>query len=459
MSWRLEPGEVRAAALLVLGCEAVALKAALIAGQGPAIGLGRASVAAVVVALSLVLVARVVRAAESPRVAWATVVLLCLGTSLWDGLAGAWPAKRLVALLAGALLLPALGRLRERTAPWLLAATRVGAGAAAAAVVFLLPGSSLAPATLGSPLSAAGAMAILEGLFRAPQGFLYRSPILWLAACGVAAMCTRRARFGWTIAAACAGALLMQASMRGRAASLEVLLPLLGLGLGHVLAWMARLARQRPMTPLAVAATAFVLWNFLRMEQYRRGDIPRDDTVAFADVTENSARLAVRALGAPPAWPATWYLAWRYDLPVASVDGLLGRRLFPGPDAREAAVAAGDDEQQALFLEGWSSPRLRGGRLCRRVIGQARLVLPLERAQPLDLALTLAGQGRSALVVNGARVAEVRLAPESSTHLFRLEAGHWRAPLSFLAFLAPPDGELWVERLVVTRRPEPGWTQ
>ena len=71
------------------------------------------------------------------------------------------------------------------------------------------------------------------------------------------------------------------------------------------------------------AGAGLVLWNGLLMEQYRRGVIPRDDTVSFARVAENSADLLASAVGSPVAWPANWIFAAGRDLPAARYEILL----------------------------------------------------------------------------------------------------------------------------------------
>ena len=77
--------------------------------------------------------------------------------------------------------------------------------------------------------------------------------------------------------------------------------------------------------------------------------IPRDDTVSFPGVAENSARLLAGVAGSPIAWPANWIFAARHGLPAARYDLLAG----PGRarrDGRARAIDVGDLGRDAALL-------------------------------------------------------------------------------------------------------------
>jgi hypothetical protein len=99
-------------------------------------------------------------------------------------------------------------------------------------------------------------------------------------------------------------------------------------GLGASLAALRRLAARRPEAVLAGGGAVLVLWNVLFMEQYRRGAIPRDDTVSFARVAFNSADVFAAAFGSPVAWPANWIFSLREGLPPDRYDLMVGKYLF-----------------------------------------------------------------------------------------------------------------------------------
>jgi hypothetical protein len=433
---------------------------------------------------------------ESPGLALTTILLLVVGTPVWDGLTAGWPASRLVALGAGALVAASLWRMRSDASvlwpvaagalagvaalasptglslaigaaalglarteiPWRRrlahAALTLLSGGAVVALGDFVPGAGeVAVGDLGNPLSSAGVMALTESLFRSPDGLLYCSPLLWVAGLGGVLMLRRERRIGLAFAATGLSVLLIAAALRKSAVTFDALLPLAALGLGRALAVATAVARRRPLVPLAAGAAALVLWNFLLMEQYRRGLVPRDDTVSFADVTAGNARLASEAVGAPPAWPATWYVAARERLPLDGVDALIGRRLFAGPDGQAAMISLADPTRDVdLLLDGWGSPRPRGGHICRTVLGDAAVAVPLTAAEDLDVGLVLAGQGSLRLAVQGRVVAELPAAADFTEPHVRVAAAYWRAPFSRLLLSAQPGSGVCVERIVLARR-------
>lgn len=480
------------AAVLVL---AIALRAGWKSAAEPA---PQALLGAVGLVLSLALVLAVLHEIESPKLAVPTLLLLVLGTPLWDGLARGWPLSRMVAFGVGALFLALLSRMRaDPSGRWpaiagalagavfLLSPTGASIAIGAATLVLAESGlsrrrraarvvltlvSAAGVATLvwlvfgvhaqllrnlGNPLSAAGIMALIESLFRSPDGILYRSPLLWLAGLGGVLILRRDTRVGLAFVATVLSALLIAAALRDSAARFDAMLPLLALGLGRGLAVAMDAARRRPLLPLALASLAFVLWNVLLMEQYRSGRIPRDDTVSFVDVTANSASLLSEAFGPPPAWPASWYAAQRYAVPLDRVDALVGRRLFASAGERSVSISlAGTERDGDLLLEGWSSPRPRGDRFCRRILGQAELIVPLAVREDLEVGIVWAGQGPVVLAVQGVSVAELPAQDDLAERHVRVAAAYWHPPFTRLALIAGADAAACVEQIVLTRREE-----
>src|SRR6185369_3711987 len=165
-------------------------------------------------------------------------------------------------------------------------------------------------------------------------------------------------------------------------------LSLFALGLATVLDLVQRVARRRPLRLAALAGGGLVAWNLLFMAQYRAEIIPRDDTVSFPAVAENSARLLSGMTGAPTAWPANWIFAARQGLPAARYDLLAGQDvLADGP----APIDVGDLGSEAWLGEGWSVRHPCGASVCREVEGRARLFLPVVDVRPAAVSVHAQG--------------------------------------------------------------------
>ena len=144
------------------------------------------------------------------------------------------------------------------------------------------------------------------------------------------------------------------------------------------------------------------------MAQYRAELIPRDDTVSFPAVAENSARLLAETTGAPTAWPANWIFAAHRDLPVARYDLLGGQDVLADGPTR---IDVGDRESEAAWLGGgWSVRHPCGASVCREVEGRAVVYLPFVDPRPATVLVHAQGSGTLRLVLNGREVAQGPLA-------------------------------------------------
>src|SRR6185503_6904336 len=223
-------------------------------------------------------------------------------------------------------------------------------GAALAALAFVTDVVAGLTPSLARP-------SLLDSLFSSRHGLFFWAPVLTIAVVGLAWHAARGERTALGALTALAVLAVVNASLRpwwtghfGNARFLPAL-PLFALGLAVILDLVRRAARERPLRLAALAGFALVAWNLLLMAQYRAELIPRDDTVSFPAVAENSARLLSAATGAPTAWPANWIFAARQDLPAARYDLLAGQDVLadgPGP------IDVGDLGREAWLGEGWS---------------------------------------------------------------------------------------------------------
>jgi hypothetical protein len=379
-------------------------------------------VAALTALTGMVFVHRVARGIAGTVVASWTVVALLFGTSLLPTLVD----DALAPLRAASFALVALA-----LAAW----WSIGEGPRARGRLALAATAALAGA--GLPFVAARAVPHLElwrlpdCLFASPRGLLFESPILWAGFAGLALLCRHGGR-RWVVPIAALALVLAGSTARTGAGApladgrLPAALPVLGLGLCASLEWLRAAVARRPRIPLAATGASLILWNFLLMEQYRTGRIPRDLTVSLAQVTEGNAAIVSRNVGAPPAWPANWFFAWRHHVTPAKYDVVAGRSLLaPGLDRDDFAM---DDPRvdPSLLAEGWGRRASCGGTPCRSLVAGARLFVPLDRTRPLALAVTAGGPGTLAIEINSLAVTEVPLGEALARHEIRGGAGLWR---------------------------------
>jgi hypothetical protein len=184
------------------------------------------------------------------------------------------------------------------------------------------------------------------------------------------------------------------------------------------------------------------------MQQYRENRIPRDDTVAFPRVVENSADILSSLLGSPPAWPANWLFALRHQLSPQKYDLMVGKYLFYRQNNLDGVIDMGDDRADpALLAEGFSSRLACESAVCREVRGRARLFAPLDVPETLDVTVRAVGSGSLGVAVNGHDVAELPLGPVLTDLRFRIPATAWRRELNEVAMSVSPGGTALVDLL------------
>jgi hypothetical protein len=183
------------------------------------------------------------------------------------------------------------------------------------------------------------------------------------------------------------------------------------------------------------------------MRQYRDGTVPRDDTVAFADVAAGNARLLAAGVGSPNAWPANWLFALRHGLSPARFDLMAGKELREEGGRLELDVGRLDHDE-ALLAEGWSVRHPCGAGVCREVEGQARAFLPLPDGAWRALVVAL-GEGSSPgavrVAVNGRELGAARGEIPLPT-----PAGLWRRGLNEIVLRADA-GPALVDRVGLVR--------
>jgi hypothetical protein len=263
----------------------------------------------------------------------------------------------------------------------------------------------------------------METLWSSWHGFFSWTPVAYLALFGTIAYARRR--WWWAVAAVLI--VLTAAWINGATPDLgsgwsfggrRFVSCLVMLAPGLALITQALLAR--PTTAIAILAVGGIAWNYLLMEQYRSGMLPRDRAVSFAEMTRQQAEVYTR----PPyfypfAFPANAVFAWQTGLPIDRYDLL-------GVEPLRAAVDLKMEGRAGRFLlDGWGS--LTGdqtGTAWWTASSPATLTLPLQL--PTDHAVRLTIDARSRLtspevrasitvLVNNRPVGSFVAAPEQPT--------------------------------------------
>jgi hypothetical protein len=431
--------------------------------------------------LGLLLVRRVLEDLVPRGVAFLAVVLLLYGTFLywylteeaalspalsffssalvlsvfWDGRGGLTPARALalgllISLAAsvrgpnGLLLLLPFGVLLAswKKDPW---------GTFRKGLLVLFPLALVAMKVL-SPLKDLGNFHLLETFFSSRHGLLFWTPLLWGGFLGYLGFWKRERRTGLLLLLPLLLMSLVNAwSPRGGEAfsnpRFDSSLPFLAVGLAFCLEAVRNGLARRPAGVLVALGGALVLWNFLFMEQYRRAWIPHDDTVSFAKVTENSASLVSSAVGSPLAWPANWIFALRNRVGIEQYDLLVGKSLFSGENNLGGVVKLGEGPADpALLDQGWSSPRRVSGAICRGVLGKARIFVPLDTPEALDVCVRSSGSGTLSIAVNGEPFTVWPLPSDWNDVSVSVPAERWKRGLNEISFAS--EGEAFIESVV-----------
>jgi len=284
----------------------------------------------------------------------------------------------------------------------------------APAQLFLAAALALGPTAFEAaraPGWAAGPHHLLVALF-GPDGLLYGAPLLWAGYLGLLGpRVETRGMRRLALAALVPGTLALFVEMETAHASTRAItwLPFLLPGLAHCFSKAREMAARHPERAIAAAGGLLILWNALFMEQYRRRQLPSDDTVSFARVTSNSAALLSRFVGTPAAWPANWIFASRFDTTADRWDAVAGHDLFADPRSSTATIEIGDDptlfsKDAALLLEGFGDRRTCERGWCRDVDGAGRILIPVKSAGRGDfvIRIRLRGQGTIRISLNGA---------------------------------------------------------
>jgi hypothetical protein len=300
---------------------------------------------------------------------------------------------------------------------------------------------------------------LLETFFSSRHGLLFWTPVLWLSFIGLVALAWSRRQVWLAILAVVALMTWVNAASADWWAGgsfsnrrFDSVMPLLALGMAVSLERIMEWARRHPVRVIGVLGAALSLWNGLFMETYKRGGIPRDDTVSFADVTRLNAEQFSALFGSPVAWPANWLFARRTGLGSASYDEMVGKYLFFRQQSLGGLVDLGDPRvDPALLGEGFSARLLYQGEICRRVDGTARLFASLDLPEDLRVSVRAAGTGRLFVLANGQAVGSMALGSDLAAPPLTIPKSALRPQLNEFTLRVSAGGSAVIDRLVFTQ--------
>jgi hypothetical protein len=259
-----------------------------------------------------------------------------------------------------------------------------------------------------------------ETLFSSRHGLLSWTPVFWAGYAGMALLLWRRDRTAAALAVPlvlmtyvnfCSGDWWAGGSFSNR--RFDSLLPILAFGIAASAAFAVRAVARRPSLAAAAVAVAAVSWNGALMAQVRRGLVPRDATVSFANLAGGSAEAVEDAVGFPTTWPASWLFAARHHVAPGQFDAVVGKYMFYRQGNLAGRVEVGGEAHRGLLDTGFARAEARDGRPCRRLLRDARVFTPLDVAEGFEVVVDVHAEapGSIAVAVNGQSAGSVLLAP------------------------------------------------
>lgn len=290
---------------------------------------------------------------------------------------------------------------------------------------------------------------VLETLFSSRHGLLSWTPIFWAGFLGFLPLVRRRPQLAlplvlplvlMTYVNMCSGDWWAGGSFSNR--RFDSLLPLFALGFAASLDWSEALVRRRPQLALGLLAVPFCVFNLTLGEQLRRGLVARDDTVDFPDLARGGFQVLSDTLGSPNTWPASWLFAWRYSRSPGQYDLLVGRYLFYRQNNLQGVLPIGQAGDEPFLGEGWARRENVDGVGFRRVRERARLFVPLDVPEDLELRLrvqALPVARELTVLVNGRSVG--RAVADTAWRDVRLavDTGFWRRELNEVVLVSPGE--------------------
>lgn len=252
-------------------------------------------------------------------------------------------------------------------------------------------GMALSPA---GPLMATTGPDVADVLWSSRNGLLATSPVLYLAAIGLAPLWRRDRRlsaaglvvFAWLISTVVTER-SWGTGYGGR--QFDGMVPFFTVGLAAFAAALAEGVRRRPGAAAGALLGLLVVWNASLMIVARRGGTYRiGQPVSFGDVGAAQAEALHGALGHLPSYPANLVYASRNRVAPARYD-LLGPMRFPADPAGPYGHIDVGGADGVYLTSGWHQPERSGEVSFRWARREAGLLVPLDHPAPLRVQIRL----------------------------------------------------------------------
>jgi len=301
---------------------------------------------------------------------------------------------------------------------------------------------------------------VAEVLFSSRHGLFAWTPLLWLALLGFCAFIPRAPALGFSLLAALAAAIYLNASIQdwwGGAAfggrRFDGALPAFALGLAVSVEWLTGCVRRHPLATTVVALLPFLIWNWLLVGLYAGGAVPLDGALAWRQAAADGLELVYRRTGYPFSWPGALAERIRRNVPFAIYDLAGARR-----GANNVVIRMGDTDGLHLG-PGWSLPRRGSERTYRQGSPEgARVYVDLNAPAPYRLSLEARGPAEIRVEANGQFVGALAVTEGWATAETNLPSELLGSGINVIT-LSVADGkdgqELAISRLALVRPGEP----
>lgn len=281
-------------------------------------------------------------------------------------------------------------------------------------------------------------------LFSSRNGLFAMSPVLYVAAIGLAAFAGRRPSLGVPMFAGIAAMTYFNASIHdwwGSASyggrRFDGVVPLLVPGLALAFEATRNFVARRPLAVSTAVAASLIVWNLTFMQATGTVVASHENAVSFRDVSAAQARSLHRWIGHPFTYPASLWFAVRNGIPPAAYDVLRAARFLGDPARPYGRIDIGVSDD-VFLATGWQAPERDGDVTFRRVTSAAVMLVPLDHPALLDVQVRMRGSAdpsqiaRLAIDVNGRRFEAVDVPAEWRVLSIPTPADAWRAGVNRL---------------------------
>lgn len=264
---------------------------------------------------------------------------------------------------------------------------------------------------------------LLNTLFSSRHGLLSWTPVFWLCFLGLIPLTRRNPRrfaILWapvlimTYVNACSGDWWSGGAYSNR--RFDSLLPVFALGLAAFLQSASGFVKRRPAIVLAALVLGGALWNGTYVRALQRDEAKADDSLSAAARVLASTRALSHDVGFPTTWPASWIFAARYDASPGAFDLAAGKYVFYRQNNLNGIADLGREDDEGLFLDGFSGPKQDGQITYRALESNARLIVSLDLPETLGVSFEARAAGGTptsvAVEINGNPAGAIQVQPE-----------------------------------------------